>query len=700
MQRSRILPIALLFLMISVAVGWRLVQLQAVEWRRHALQASSIHRSVRYIPGPRGEILDSRGLLLAGDAPVIRATFLLSELEPVRWVARRIALNLKSPRSNFPWDEEALWSSLQQARAKLRGSFSGDLPLAEHAWLRNLSLSSGKKLKSVISRRPEDFPGIRIEINESSSTIFIRPSELFAGEIGIRRLEKELQRESGELWSLVENAYQQVQDPQGNLQDREWVFRRQRHLLIEKVPPSLVVKISTQPERWPGIHLEEAHRRIHPQDPYLGQLLGHAGLPTDREIKRWKNRNEPVIDRFALRDLRTFDALRPYSHHSADRVGRSGLEKMLEDKLRGMPGAEVRILDHRRRTVGSPLQVAPAARGQSISLAIDFEFSKKCSDLLSQAGVEHGAAVMIDVKTGKAFGWSSLPAQGMEVYRDRSLYTERIQSDQGWFFDRVSSWAVDPGSTYKTVVALIALQEGVITANEKILCNGVLDISQPNQNRCLNHPRGLELNLAEALSRSCNVYFYHVGQRLGLDRIIKGSQELGFWQKTGCGAVNESVGIKPKTNPAGTAIGRGFTTTPLQMAQVALSIACRGETPGIELTQGYRGLGLNPQISLNHYETIIDGMVSAVRDRGGTASKPEYELRNYDVAVKTGTAKINNSGNLNTAWIIGFAPVLDPQVAFAISAQGVLGHGGDTCAPLIAKMFDWLVKNRDMELLR
>ena len=89
MQRSRILSLAILVLLLTTVVGIRLVQLQALEWRQHALRASSMHRSVRYIPGPRGEILDNQGILLAGDVPVIRATFLLSELEPVRWVARR-----------------------------------------------------------------------------------------------------------------------------------------------------------------------------------------------------------------------------------------------------------------------------------------------------------------------------------------------------------------------------------------------------------------------------------------------------------------------------------------------------------------------------------------------------------------------------------------------------------------------------------
>ena len=700
MQRRRILSLALLIVVLAMIVGWRLVQLQAVEWRQHALRAASIHRSVRYIPAPRGEIRDAREWLLAGDVPVIRATFVLSELEPVRWVARRLARVIGNSSDAFPWGADQLWSSLQKARSQLRGDFGSGKSLPEHAWLKNLDLQSGRKLMAVIASRPEDFPGIRVEEAGETCSVFIDPMRLFAGEIGIRSLERELNLPPGDLWQRVELVYERVQDPQIEIQDREWIFRRHRHLLLEKVPAALVVKISKNPEDWPGIHLEEAHKRVHPRDPYLGQLLGNAGLPTDREIRRWKQREEPVIDRIALRDLRTFEALRPFAHHSADRVGRSGLEMSLEEILRGKPGAEIRILDHRRRLVGMPLQVAPAERGQNVILAIDFEFSEQCGRFLLEAGIEQGAAVIIDVPSGKAFGWCSLPAQGMEVYRDRDLYAQRTRSDQGWFFDRVSSWPIDPGSTFKTVVALLALQAGVVQPDEKIICDGVLDRSQPNHNRCFNHPRGLELDLPLAISRSCNVYFYHLGNRLGIDRIVEGSRQLGLWKRTDCGVPSEAQGISPTSNPPGTAIGRGFTTTPLQMAQVALSIAHRGNTPGIRLIDSIAPEGLRPNIDAKHFETVIDGMVSAVRDRAGTASKPEYRLGRFDVAVKTGTASITGSSQLSNAWIIGFAPVVEPRIAFAISAQGVTGHGGEICAPLLSKMLDWLVENREMELLR
>ncbi len=699
MQRPRILTLALLLILVTVGIGWRLVQLQGVEWRDHALRASSIHRSIRYSAAPRGRIVDTLGVSLARDTPVIRATFLLSELEPVRWVARRLAHILRGSDKDFPWQEMELWNSLQLARDNLRPHFGTEADLPPLPWLSRLDPVAGSKVARAIEKRPEDFPGISALRSGDEFTVHVDPDVLFAGEIAIRRMERELALEPGQLWARVEEAYARVQDSSIDVQEREWIFRRQRHPLHEKIPSKLVVEISSYPQRWPGIHLEEAHAREHPQDPFLGQLLGHTGLPTAEIVEGWKSRNEPIIDRLVLRDLRVFEALRPFAHHSADRVGRSGLESVLEGRLSGIPGAEVRILDHRRRSVGAPLEVAQPVAGKDVVLALDVELSRWCAQRMQSGQIEQGAVVVLGVSDGQAMGWASLPQQGMEVYRDRDLYRARSDSPDGWFHDRVSGWAIDPGSTFKTVVALTALQAGVVDPHEIIVCDGLLDPRRPDRNRCQNHPYGLEMNMTSALSRSCNVYFYKMGQRLGLEALVDGALQLGLWRGSGCSIASESVGIRPTTNPVGTAIGRGFTSTPLQMARVALSIAKRGETPGIQLISGESGTELQPSFDIKHYETVIDGMVSAVRDRGGTASRASYRLSGFDLAVKTGTARIPGTRSYN-AWLIGFSPVVDPEIAFAISAQGVSSGGGEACAPLLADILSWLEQNRGMELRR
>ncbi|MDE0959410.1 MAG: penicillin-binding transpeptidase domain-containing protein [Planctomycetota bacterium] len=699
MQRIRILSIAILLILLATGLGTRLVVLQGVEWREHALRASSMHRSIRYYPAPRGRILDSRGVVLASDTPMVRASFLLSELEPVRWVARRLSKKFDGVNSNFPWDEETLWNSIQGARGAIRDQFGWVEKIDHHPWLRNLDQVTGREIARAVRLRPEDYPGVIVVDEGQDYTIYIDPNLLFSGEIAVRRMERELQLDRGVLWAKVEQAYARVQDPEREIQEREWIFRHQRHPLQDDIPSQLVIKISTDPVSWPGIYLEEMRDRSHPGDPFLGQLLGHTGLPSQAVLNRWKQRDEPVIDRLVLRDIRVFEVLQEFSHHSADQVGRSGLESVLENRLRGKPGAEVRILDHLRRSVGAPLHVAQAQPGEDVALSLDIELSRWCQELLVSREVDFGAVVILDVDDGSAVGWTSLPAQGMEVYRDRELYRQRSLSKSGWFHDRVSGWAIDPGSTFKTVVALAALQAGVVTADEIIVCNGLLDPAQPNRNRCNNHPHGIEMNMSSALARSCNVYFYKMGQRLGIDGIVSMGEQLGLWRITGSGIASESAGIRPTTNPTGTGIGRGFTTTPLQMAAIALSIASRGDRPGIRVIDGIVGESIAPEIDQKHFETVIDGMVSAVRDRGGTAFNPAYGLTHYDVAVKTGTAKRGPS-KLNDAWLIGFAPVVQPKFAFAISVQQVPLGGGEACAPILAEILGWLEQHRGWELSR
>jgi cell division protein FtsI/penicillin-binding protein 2 len=135
------------------------------------------------------------------------------------------------------------------------------------------------------------------------------------------------------------------------------------------------------------------------------------------------------------------------------------------------------------------------------------------------------------------------------------------------------------------------------------------------------------------------------------------------------------------------------------MARIALTIACRGQAPGIRIIDGIIGESTAPDIDQKHFETVIDGMVSAVRDRGGTAFKPSYGLTPYDVAVKTGTAKRTQS-QLNDAWLIGFAPVIQPKVAFAISVQQVTLGGGEACAPILSEILNRLEQQRGWDLSR
>ena len=191
-----------------------------------------MHRSVLYSPGPRGEISDRYGVILARSIPEIRVTFLLSELEPVRWVARRIESILSSaPDGLYPWDEEAFYNSLEQLRSRFREQIAQGLTPLEIPWLKRIDPATGARIDRIIRRRPENYPGVRIQKSGDVMTLLLDPMKLFAGEMAIRRLAMEDQRWApDDLWARVSSVYEKVGDENIPMATRDWMFRRKRFL--------------------------------------------------------------------------------------------------------------------------------------------------------------------------------------------------------------------------------------------------------------------------------------------------------------------------------------------------------------------------------------------------------------------------------------------------------------------------------------
>ncbi|NCF98981.1 MAG: hypothetical protein GWP39_05655 [Planctomycetia bacterium] len=743
MQRSRIIVLVVIFLLVSIVIGMRLYKLQIVEWREHAQRAANTHRSIMYSPGPRGKILDRNGTVLAQSVPIIRATFLLSELEQCRWVARRLRSLLGKDSEMYPWDENVLWLSLETIRETFRRQLkSGDVP-ASIVWLKNIDPITSSRIAKALRSRPENFPGVDLRINdEGVGVLSLDPSLLFAGEVGVRRLSKwHPEYTPDQLWEKVQIQYDKVRDDsdegitdKGDLakarQIRNRIFRVKRHVLISNLNPDLVIEICMNPDRWPGIHLEEVDMREYPRNPMWGQLLGRTTLSNRKNQLDFKKNEEILIDQISLKDIRTVSAIQNDARHSADQVGQEGLESYLEDQLRGRPGAKIRIVDYRRKQVGLAGTMLEAIPGKDVSLTVDVEFSEYCVDLLRDEfqynpplddGPASGAMVFLDVQSGEVLGLSPIPLQGVEVFKDSSLYEERKgEPSAGWFLDRCLGWPIDPGSTFKPIVALIALSEGVLSPGETIDCQGYFDPQDRRANRCENHSRG-PIGLEEALAKSCNVFFYKLGQRLGLEKLIAGAEDFGFWQATiesdwrnADGdkfdkIPSENYGRKPITNPVGAAIGRGFVVTPIQMAKAAMLLARRGDASPVKMFQVSdsatritkdRGRPVLDHLEPDHFESVIQGMQEAIE----YGSAKNSRLKDFNAAVKTGTVRVmkkNDQGvivssDYKHAWMIGFAPVDHPKVAFAIVLQNQEKSGGKV-APLLEDALDWLQDNRGMK---
>jgi len=704
MQRKRITVLVLLVILGFSAVSARLYWLQALQWREFHLRAENFQRRVQTTPAPRGRILDRDGQVISQDEPTHEIVYNLSQLEPVRWLCRRTHRVIRRTPSghDFPYDVDTLWNSIDAIRASLRPQFAKVTRIPPQIWLSRLSLDSVQSLSSAIASRPRDFPGL--EVLTTRGEVWIDPNTLFAGEIAVRSIERRLDLVPGSLFNQVWKTYQSVSDPDLSSTRREEIYRYLEHHLVGNITDQLAEDIVTNPEHYPGLRVREVPRRSFFGPAGIARLIGRVGARRPDDERRWKQAHEPIVDRLHFRTLRTFLTLQKASHHSEDLVGHDGIEQKLEDQLRGRSGGQLVILDHRQNMRGEPLDVIPPTPGEDVALTLDLDLCRQLQLTIASRDPHGGSALIANVQTGEILGWCSYPAATPDVYRDIGQYRHLQALGRGHFFDRPVNYPLEPGSTFKTVVALAALEEGVVDPAEKITCTGVYDPANPHHLRCNNHTPYLDLDLQEALLRSCNVYFYKVGgDRLGLDKLSNWSETFQFWKTVNCGAGFERVGVGPRSSPHSVSIGQAFTTTPIQMLRLTAMIAQRGRAPRLTVLQQDVGKVVE-EILLRSttWDQVIRAMERTVQDPNGTAAKPHYGLQAFDCAVKTGSAEVptpqippqQRFREWNHAWLIGFTPVQNPLYALVIALERVEGHGGEECAPIAAEILNWLAENR------
>jgi len=336
-----------------------------------------------------------------------------------------------------------------------------------------------------------------------------------------------------------------------------------------------------------------------------------------------------------------------------------------------------------------------------------------------------GAVIALDVRTGEILAMVSRPAFDPNIFA-RGIHSnewKQLVDDKKHPLNSKSvQGTYPPGSTFKVVMAAAALEEGVITPFTTIHCGGSLFFG----NRTFHcwRPQGHgPVNVHEALVRSCDVFFYQVGQRLGVDTIAEYAHRFGLGAPTGITLDHESGGIIPSSDwkrqrfgepwyPGETlsvAIGQGYvTTTPLQMASVMATVANGGVVyrpkfvKRVEGTDGTALLTESPEVvrdagfKKSTLLQIREALSDVVNTNRGTGSNAR--LRNIEVGGKTGTAQASRAGGEKAAqkgwarekrdhaWFIAFAPVNNPEIAIAVLAEHAGEHGGTAAAPIARKV--------------
>jgi len=384
-------------------------------------------------------------------------------------------------------------------------------------------------------------------------------------------------------------------------------------------------------------------------------------------------------------------------------IGQSGVERAYNDLLMGQDGARRVVVNSVGREIRTEAEVPPQ-EGRRVQLTIDYDLQKAAEDGFRHAGF-NGSAVILEPRTGEVLSLVSLPAYdpndfaaGIDAATWASLNSDRLRPLQ----NRAIQGRYAPGSTFKLVVATAALEEGLVTPDHQVYCGGSASFFGRN---FLCHLKGGHgaIDMRHAIEKSCNVYFYTLGNMLGVDRIHKWAERLGLVGRTGIDLPNEQESIVPSTEwkrqrtgerwyPGETisvAIGQGqVTVTPVSLAVMMATIANGGTrvTPHIVRAVDEGGgwklatpPGTATQVAFRPQtlQALHEGLWMAV-NAAGTGGRARIPGR--DVAGKTGTAQVISIQGRQAArgsgldlrdhgWFVFFAPRDNPEIAGVVFGE-------------------------------
>ena len=399
-----------------------------------------------------------------------------------------------------------------------------------------------------------------------------------------------------------------------------------------------------------------------------------------------------------------------------DNIGFIGLEKSYETLLRGEKGKEYFIANSRQRIVKKYNEgkndVHPI-KGNDIVTTIDYKTQEVAEKLF---GNMKGSVVAIDPVSGEILAYVSAPQYELSKFADvtSNAIWDSLRLDEGKpLFNRGAISMYPPGSTYKMLIALAALEEGVISPTQKVNCKGGHRLG--NRFFKCTHFHG-KVNMQQAIEQSCNTYFYQLILKVGIDNFHKYSTMFGFGKKTGVDISPESKGNAPNRDYYDRVYGKGkwtdgyllnigigqgeVITTPIQLAQYAALLANWGETMTPHFVKGYIDSRTNEYTPLNNnsvkaninkstLKLIREAMFDVVHSEKGTARNLRWSK--FLISGKTGTAQ--NPHGEDHAIFVAFAPFDNPKIAVAVIVENV-GYGSTYAAPIAQKVIDAYLENQ------
>lgn len=474
--------------------------------------------------------------------------------------------------------------------------------------------------------------------------------------------------------------------------------------IADNISEKSMLEINERNNEFSGVEIITKPVRVYPLGKTASHIVGRIGQIEESELAE----NEEIYDQ-------------------NDIIGKAGIEYTFEKYLKGTDGTKQIDMDVDGTTTGEYTS-KEAISGADVILTIDSKLQavteealKNNIEKISSGGfgtafpADAGAAVVMNVKTGEVLAMASYPDYDPASFVngiDTQTWNYYINGDTKPLENKAISAMYSPGSTFKMATAIAGLQEGKISTTEKIRDVGIFKKYNSSW-KCWNKSGHGWIAVSDAIKKSCNYFFYEVGDRLGIDTLAKYAYYLGLGHKTGVELKGEISGVlasskiaeqeKRVWNPGETisaAIGQSYNTfTPIQMAKYVSMIANKGkktdvtivksiinsdgsEVPREEYEQYVKEkLGLEDEqteeitFDEKNIDAVLEGMRGVTSESGGTAYSI-FQGFNIEVGGKTGSAQTGVKDKTN-AWFVGFAPFDDPEIAIVVFVRNG-GHGNYT----------------------
>ncbi len=538
-----------------------------------------------------------------------------------------------------------------------------------------------------------DREGRVMAANRPAYRVQVIPNELNAPKRTFAALGQLLDRDAGELRA-------KVGDPKGRA-------RFQPVELDGDMGDVLLARVEAHRFALPGVVTDMRPRRHYVEATRAAHLLGTIGEIQAGQLDQ---------DRFA-------------DYRAGEIVGQIGLEARLEDHLRGRPGGRNVIVDVAGREIREIDKIAPVPGGRAV-LNIDLDLQRTAEEAFESDDPDEpdkmGALVALDPRNGEVLALVSRPTYDPNDFAggiDTDEWKRLIGDEWVPLQNRATAGQYSPGSTFKAIMAVAGLAEGEIDPDEEVFCPGYYRLGRRTY-RCWKRGGHGSVNLTQALVQSCDVYFYQLGVKLGIERIARYAKLFGLGQLTGIDLPGEKPGLVPtpewkqrvkkepwqKGETVSVSIGQGANLVTATQLAVAFSVIANGGTrvePHIlrrlETWDGKtvkkiepshpRKVGIPPEV----LATVSRALTAVVQQPGGTGAR----ARVPDVAVagKTGTTQVVSLDSIKDfdeheipiryrdhALFASYAPAEDPEIAVAVIVEHAGGGGGSVAAPIAQKV--------------